>query len=204
MHYAHADIRALRAGRIVPCAIARDRMIVRGMQIHVRDSRDDDIAAIVAIYGHAVVHGNASFELDPPDTAEMARRRHAILQSGYPYLVAERDCLVIGYAYAGPYRARPAYRFAVENSIYVAPEAHGTGTGRVLLPALIARCSAAGFRLMVAVIGDSANQASIRLHAANGFSHAGLLPNIGWKHGRWLDSVLMTLPLGPGASTTPD
>jgi len=204
MRYAHADICALCADRIVPCTIAGDRMIVRGMQIHVRDSRDDDIAAIAAIYGHAVVHGNASFELDPPDTAEMARRRHAVMEAGYPYLVAERYGRVIGYAYAGPYRARPAYRFAVESSIYVAPEAHGTGTGRVLLPALIARCTAAGFRLMVAVIGDSANQASIRLHAANGFSHAGLLPNIGWKHGRWLDSMLMTLPLGPGASTAPD
>jgi len=204
MRYAHADIRVPFAGAILPCVIPGDRWIVLDMQIHIRDSRDDDIAAVTAIYGHAVVHGNASFELDPPDTAEMARRRRAIVETGYPFLVAERDGGVIGYAYAGPYRARPAYRFAVENSIYVAPEVQGIGTGHVLLPALIARCTAAGFRLMVAVIGDSANQASIRLHAANGFSHAGLLPNIGWKHGRWLDSVLMTLPLGPGASTAPD
>jgi phosphinothricin acetyltransferase len=168
-----------------------------------RPSRDEDIPAIAAIYGHWVVHGRASFELDPPDTAEMARRRAAVLAGGYPYLVAERDGRVVGYAYASAYRTRPAYRFAVENSIYVAPGAGRTGTGAALLDALVDACAARGFRMMVAVIGDSANAASIALHARAGFAPAGLLPAIGWKHGRWVDSVLMTRPLGPGATTPP-
>jgi phosphinothricin acetyltransferase len=136
----------------------------------------------------------------------MARRRAAILAGGFPYLVAvDAAGAVLGYAYAGPYRTRPAYRFAVEDSIYVAPEAagRGGGVGRALLEALVARCEAAGFRLMVAVIGDSGNAASIRLHTACRFRHAGLLPAIGWKHGRWVDSVLMTRPLGEGAATPP-
>ena len=174
------------------------------MHITIRDSRADDIPAIAAIYGHAVSHGNASFELEPPDEAEMARRREAILAAGYPYIVAEIAGTVRGYSYASAYRTRPAYRFAVENSVYVAPDTLGQGIGRALLPALIERCTASGFRLMVAVIGDSANHPSIRLHAACGFTHAGLLPNIGWKHGRWLDSVLMTRALGPGATTPPE
>lgn len=170
----------------------------------IRDSRDDDLPAITAIYENAVVHGLASFELVPPDVMEMRHRRDAILAGGYPYLVAERDGMVLGYAYAGPYRARPAYRFAVENSVYVAPQQQRAGVGRALLPALIDRCTAANFRLMVAVIGDSANQGSIGLHESCGFRHAGLLAGIGWKHGRWVDSVLMTRPLGPGTSTPPD
>lgn len=174
------------------------------MSLILRDSTDGDVPAITDIYGHAVAHGLASFEYDPPDAAEMARRRAAILASGYPHLVAERAGRVVGYAYASAYRPRVGYRFSVENSIYVAPAGQRGGVGRALLSTLIARCEAAGFRLMVAVIGDSANHASIRLHAACGFTHAGLLPNIGWKHGRWLDSVLMTLPLGPGASTAPE
>lgn len=170
----------------------------------IRDSRDADIPAIAAIYGHWVTHGLASFELEPPDAAEMAHRRRAALDGGYPYIVAEGvGGAVLGYAYAGPYRTRPAYRFAVENSIYVAPEAAGGGVGRALLPALIERCTRAGFRLMVAVIGDSANAASIRLHARCGFAHAGLLPAVGWKHGRWVDSVLMTRALGEGSATPP-
>jgi phosphinothricin acetyltransferase len=169
-----------------------------------RDSRAADIPAIAAIYGHWVQHGLASFELDPPDAAEMGRRREAILAGGYPHLVAEAAGRVLGYAYAGPYRTRPAYRFAVENSIYVAREAGRGGVGRALLQALVARCEAAGFRLMVAVIGDSDNAPSIGLHAASGFRHAGMLPAIGWKHGRWVDSVLMTRPLGPGATTPPE
>ena len=171
--------------------------------MHIRESRDSDLPTITAIYGHAVLHGLASFELDPPDAVEMARRRAAILDAGYPYLVAEQDGETIGYAYAGPYRTRPAYRCVVENSVYVAPDSQQAGIGRALLPALIARCEAAGFRIMVAVIGDSGHDASIRLHAACGFAHAGLLPAVGWKHGRWVDSVLMTRPLGPGADTAP-
>ncbi len=174
-----------------------------GMQLTVRDSLPRDIARITAIYGHAVLHGLASFELQPPGEADMAHRREAIVAAGYPYLVAEMDGLVVGYAYASAYRTRPAYRFAVENSVYVAPDHHRSGIGRALLPVLIARCEAAGFRLMVAVIGDSGNHGSIGLHAACGFSHAGLLPGIGWKSGRWVDSVLMTRPLGQGTSTPP-
>ncbi len=173
------------------------------MQALIRDSRDDDIPAIAAIYAHAVRHGSASFELEPPDAAEMTRRRQVLLAAGYPYLIAACGGAVAGYAYAAAYRPRPAYRFAVENSVYVAPGHQRQRIGHTLLVALIARCEAAGFRLMVAVIGDSANQASIGLHAAQGFSPAGRLPAIGWKHGRWLDSVLMTRPLGDGAGTPP-
>jgi phosphinothricin acetyltransferase len=173
--------------------------------LYLRDSTDADIAAITRIYGHWVRHGLASFETEPPGEAEMARRREAVLAGGYPHLVAADGAgTVLGYAYAGPYRTRPAYRFTVENSIYVAPEAARRGVGRLLLPALVERCTALGFRLMVAVIGDSANAGSIGLHAACGFSHAGLLPAVGWKHGRWVDSVLMTLPLGDGAERPPN
>jgi phosphinothricin acetyltransferase len=174
------------------------------MPILIRDSHPSDVPAICAIYGHSVRHGVASFELEPPDEAEITRRREAILAGGFPHIVAEEDGKVVGYSYAGPYRPRPAYRFTVENSVYVAPDQQKKGIGRALLPALIARCEAAGFRLMVAVIGDSANRPSIALHAAFGFRHAGLLPSVGWKHERWLDSVLMVRPLGPGASTPPD
>lgn len=169
-----------------------------------RDSRDTDIPAIAAIYGHWVTHGLASFELSPPDAAEMARRRQAVLGAGYPYIVAEgADGRLLGYAYASAYRPRPAYRFAVENSVYVAPDAGRGGVGGKLLDALIARCTEAGFRLMVAVIGDATNAPSIGLHAKAGFRHAGQIPAVGWKHGRWVDSVLMTRPLGEGAATPP-
>ena len=173
------------------------------MKLTVRESRPGDIAAITAIYGHAVQHGLASFEYDPPDSTEMARRREAVLGAGYPYLVAERDGRVLGYAYASAYRPRPAYRATVENSIYIAPDAQGGGAGSALLAALMDDCTAEGYRLIVAVIGDSDNAASIGLHAACGFKHAGLLPNVGWKHERWVDSILMTLPLGEGAITSP-
>lgn len=174
------------------------------MTITLRDSRPEDIAAITAIYGHAVRTGLASFEYDPPDAAEMARRREAVLAGGFPYLVAtDAAGTVLGYSYASTYRARIGYRFAVENSIYVAVDSHGHGIGRALLRELIARATAQGHRLMVAVIGDSANAASIALHAACGFQPAGNLPNVGWKHGQWVDSVFMTLPLGEGATTPP-
>ncbi len=175
------------------------------LDISLRDSTDADIPAITRIYGHWVRHGSGSFETDSPDEAEMARRREAILAGGYPYLVAVDSAgAVLGYAYAGPYRTRPAYRFTVENSVYVAPEAARRGVGRLLLPALMERCEALGFRLMVAVIGDSGNAGSIGVHKACGFTHAGLLPAIGWKHGRWLDCVLMTRALGDGSSSPPD
>ena len=170
----------------------------------IRPAEDDDIAAIAAIYGHWVRHGLASFELDPPDAGEMRARRNVVMKGGYPYVVAERDGQVAGYAYASAYRARPAYRFAVENSIYVAPGLTGSGMGAALLDALLAQCTERGFRQMVAAIGDSANAPSIRLHQRAGFTRAGLLPAVGWKHGRWVDSVLMTRPLGAGATTPPD
>jgi phosphinothricin acetyltransferase len=171
--------------------------------MQIRDSRPEDIPAITAIYRPAVLHGSASFETEPPDEAEIARRRADLLAAGYPHLVAEADGAVLGYAYAGAYRTRPAYRFTVENSVYVDPGRHRTGAGRALLTALIARCEQADFRLMVAVIGDSANAASIGLHAALGFTHVGVLPAIGFKRDRWLDTVLMVRPLGPGASRPP-
>lgn len=171
----------------------------------IRDSRASDVPAIAAIYGHWVAHGLASFELEPPGAEEMAKRREAVLGGLYPYLVAEDEAgRVLGYAYASAYRARPAYRFSVENSVYVAPGAGRGGVGKALLTALLARCEAQGFRLVVAVIGDSGNAASIALHRACGFAHAGLLPAVGWKHGRWVDSVLMTRPLGPGAAAPPE
>ena len=169
-----------------------------------RDSDDADIDAITRIYGYWVEHGLASFELLPPEADEIRRRRAAVLSAGYPYLVAASgNGRVLGYAYAGRYRARPAYRFACEDSVYVAPDAAGRGIGRSLLEALIARCEAIELRLMIAVIGDSANESSIRLHQALGFTRAGLLPAIGWKHGRWVDTVLMVRALGAGPSSPP-
>lgn len=168
-------------------------------------STDADIDAITTTYGHWVRHGLASFELEPPDRSEMANRRAAILAGGHPYLVARGESgRILGFAYAGPYRTRPAYRFTIEDSVYVAPDALGMGVGAALLSRLIPLCADTGRRLMVAVIGDSGNTASIRLHARFGFTRAGLLPAAGWKHGRWVDSVLMTLPLGDGSASPPD
>ncbi|WP_298725104.1 GNAT family N-acetyltransferase [uncultured Ferrovibrio sp.] len=169
----------------------------------VRPSHESDIPAIAAIYGHHVLHGSASFEEVPPDAAEMARRRSEILAKGLPYLTAELDGKVVGYAYAGPYRTRIAYRFTLEDSIYVAPDAPRRGIGRALLSDLIARCAALGYRQMVAVIGDTCNTPSIGLHAALGFRVVGTLPSVGFKHGRWVDSVFMQRPLGPGDATLP-
>jgi phosphinothricin acetyltransferase len=172
--------------------------------ITLRDSRAEDVPAIAAIYGHWVETGLASFELAPPDTAEMAKRREAILAAGFPYIVAEDDGgRVLGYAYASAWRPRPAYRFACENSVYVHKDAGRGGIGRTLLEGLVARCAAQGLRLMVAVIGDSANAPSIGLHKACGFTMVGTLPAVGWKFDRWVDSVLMTRPLGEGATTPP-
>lgn len=173
-------------------------------EVRIRDAVAADIAAIAAIYGHHVRHGLASFEEEPPPAGEMARRHAETTGRGYPYLVAEADGQVAGYAYAGPYRTRPAYRHSVENSVYLAPGRERAGIGSRLLAELIRRCEAAGFRQMVAVIGDSANAASIGLHARHGFRHAGVLTAIGYKHGRWVDSVLMQRALGPGDTTHPD
>jgi phosphinothricin acetyltransferase len=169
----------------------------------VRASEERDLAAIAAIYSHHVLHGLASFEVEPPDAAEIARRRADALARGLPYLVAELDGRVAGYAYAAPYRARPAYRYTLENSIYIDPGVLGRGAGRVLLEALVEACTRAGYRQLIAVIGDSANTASIGLHAACGFRHAGLLPGVGFKFGRWVDSVLMQRDLGEGKRSLP-
>jgi len=173
------------------------------MSLLVRPSLDTDIPAIASIYAHSVIHGTASVELDPPDEAEMARRRAAILDGGYPYLVAERDGELLGYAYAGAYRTRPAYRSTVEDSIYVAPAAQGQGVGRMLLKALIEECETRDFRLMVAVIGDEESHGSINLHRSLGFEPIGILKGIGYKHGRWLSTVLMQRALGRGSTQPP-
>jgi phosphinothricin acetyltransferase len=162
-----------------------------------------DIPAITRIYAEAVRHGTASFELEPPDEAEMARRQRTLLDGGYPYVMAEIDGGFAGYAYAGPYRTRPAYRFTVEDSIYVAPEAQGRGVGRALLARLIDDAGRRGFRQMIAVIGDSAQTPSIELHRALGFRMVGNFENVGFKFGRWLDTVLMQRALGEGATTMP-
>jgi phosphinothricin acetyltransferase len=171
--------------------------------ITVRPVRRDDVAAIGRIYAHHVAHGLASFELAPPTHDEMLKRHDDIVGRGYPYLVAERDGAIGGYAHASAYRARPAYRFTVENSVYIDPALTRAGVGRLLLEALIAACEAKGFRQMIAVIGDSANAPSIGLHAACGFTRIGTLPAIGWKFDRWVDSVLMQRALGLGATTAP-
>ncbi|MDJ0387637.1 GNAT family N-acetyltransferase [Roseomonas sp. E05] len=168
-----------------------------------RPATAEDIPAITAIYAHHVRHGCASFEIEPPDMAEMRRRQDALLAQDMPYLVLEQDGVVLGYAYAGPYRPRPAYRDTVENSIYVRADQAGRGHGRRLLAALIEACEARGLRQMVAVVGDSANAASIGLHRALGFREVGVLRAVGWKHGQWLDSVLLQRALGPGESTPP-
>jgi phosphinothricin acetyltransferase len=173
------------------------------MRLLIRAATAADIPAITAIYDHAVRHGTASFELEPPDAAEMARRQQALVDGGFPYLVAEADGAVAGYAYAGAYRPRPAYRFSVEDSVYVAPALHRRGVGRALLDRLIAEAEQRGFRQMVAVIGDSAQAPSIELHRAAGFRLIGAVENVGFKFGRWLDTVLMQRALGPGASTPP-
>ncbi len=172
--------------------------------MQIRPAKTSDIPAITRIYAHAVEHGTASFELTAPDEAEMARRMADLTGKGFPYIVAEIDGTLAGYAYAGPFRTRPAYRLTVENSVYVAHDTHRRGVGRVLLDALIAACEAAGHRQMIAVIGDSTKQAaSIALHAAAGFKHVGLLPDVGFKHGRWLDSVLMQRAIGDGGKSEP-
>ena len=162
----------------------------------VRASTEADVARCREIYAHHVLHGTASFEIDPPDLAEMRRRRAHVLDLGLPHLVAEREGLVLGYAYASSWRPRPAYKFSVEDSIYIDKDAVGQGVGRALLPVLVEQCTALGKRQMVAVIGDSTQTPSIRLHASCGFAMVGTVKSIGFKFGRWLDSVLMQRPLG--------
>lgn len=171
--------------------------------ILIRDVADADMAAIRDIYADHVLEGLASFEMVPPNVAEMTRRRDALLEAGYPYRVAEVRGAVRGYAYASTYRPRPAYRYTVENSVYVARDAHRQGIGRQLLQDLIERCTRLGFRQMIAVIGDSANTPSIGLHRELGFAEIGTLPSVGFKFGRWVDSVIMQRALGDGDGTLP-
>jgi L-amino acid N-acyltransferase YncA len=171
--------------------------------LEIRPADVTDLAAVTEIYAHAVRHGTATFELIPPDLTEMTRRFHALMDGGFPYFVAMLDGSVVGYAYAGAYRPRPAYRFTVENSVYLLPAIHRRGIGQQLLQRLIAECVARGFRQMVAVIGDSANAGSIGVHTKCGFQMIGTHPNVGLKFGRWLDTVMMQLALGEGAGTVP-
>jgi phosphinothricin acetyltransferase len=171
--------------------------------VRLRPAEPEDVPAIQAIYAHHVLHGLGTFEEVPPSPAEMAERCAAVVDRGLPWLVAE-DGDVLGYAYAGPFRTRAAYRFTVEDSVYVAEAARGKGVGRALLAAIIAECETMGLRQMVGVIGDSGNAASIALHRACGFELNAIVPAVGWKHGRWVDVVWMQRALGPGASDPPD
>src|SRR5581483_512480 len=170
------------------------------MQFIVRDAGDEDLEQITAIYAHHVLHGTASFEEAPPAIEDIQRRRADVLARGLPYLV-DGGGRVLGYSYAGPYRTRSAYRFSLENSVYVDHAQARRGIGRALLAALIARCELGSWRQMIAVIGDSTHVASIALHEQAGFNMIGTLHSVGFKFGRWLDSVLMQRPLGPGDAT---
>jgi L-amino acid N-acyltransferase YncA len=169
----------------------------------VRPAVPADAPALAAIYGHDCLHGTGTFEEEAPSAEEMAARLAAVQDRGLPWLVAEAEGAVVAFAYAGPYRARSAYRYTVEDSVYVAPQARGRGAGRAVLRAVIDACRALGLRQMVAVIGDSSNAGSIGLHRSLGFQPAGQLDGVGFKHGRWLDVVLMILPLDAGEATAP-
>jgi phosphinothricin acetyltransferase len=173
------------------------------MPVDIRPAAEADLPAITSIYDREVRHGTATFELTPPDLTEMTRRFRSLMDGGFPYLAATLEGEVVGYAYAGPYRPRPAYRFTVENSVYLAPAMHRQGIGMKLLRRLIEECEARSYRQMIAVIGDSANAGSIGLHSRAGFQMIGTHPNVGFKFGRWLDTVMMQRALGDGASTTP-
>lgn len=171
--------------------------------VNIRAAGPGDIAAITRIYAEAVRRGTATFEIEPPEEAEMARRMQALVANSYPYLVAERPGLIAGYAYAGPYHLRPAYRWTVEDSIYLDPPFHGQGIGRRLIRHLLADAEARGFRQVIALVGDSTNTASIALHTGVGFQLIGTLQSVGFKHGRWLDVVLMQRSLGRADSSPP-
>ncbi|WP_377294424.1 GNAT family N-acetyltransferase [Rhizobium sp. SG2393] len=174
------------------------------MTFTIRDARPSDIPALTAIYRESVENGVATYEISAPDEAEMATRFATITGNGYPYIVAtDADDTVLGYAYASAFRTRSAYRFLVEDSIYLGPQARGRGIGRALLDQLVARCTTLGFRQMVAVIGG-AHPASIGVHRAAGFIDCGTMKGSGYKHGRWLDTVFMQLQLGDGHETHPE
>jgi phosphinothricin acetyltransferase len=169
----------------------------------IRPSRDPDVAAITAIYSHHVLHGTGTFETTPPSESEMAARRQDVLAKGLPYLVIEEGGRVLGYAYCQWFKPRPAYRFSAEDSIYMHPDAAGKGLGKVLLAELMKQAEAAGVRKLIAVIGDSANTASVGVHKALGFAPVGTIKDCGWKFDRWLDIVIMDKAIGEGATTRP-
>ncbi len=169
----------------------------------IRAAAAADLPAITEIYEHAVRYGTATFELIPPDLAEMTRRFDVLMDGGFPYLVAALEGLVVGYAYAGAYRPRPAYRFTVENSVYLQPAIHRRGIGLQLLQRLITESERRGYRQMIAVVGDSGNAGSIGVHTKCGFQMIGTHPKVGFKFGRWLDTVMMQRALGEGAKTLP-
>ena len=171
--------------------------------LEIRPTAMADLPAITEIYAHAVREGTATFELIPPDLAEMTRRFDVLMAGGFPYFVAALEGRVVGYAYAGAYRPRPAYRFTVENSVYLDPAIHRRGIGQQLLERLITECEARGYRQMIAVIGDSANAGSIGVHTRCGFHMIGTHPDVGFKFGRWLDTVMMQRSLGDGGDTLP-
>lgn len=172
-------------------------------EMAVRDAAPEDMPEVQAIYAHHVAHGLGSFEETPPGLDEMRRRRDAIVEAGLPYLVCVAGGKVAGFAYAGPYRPRPAYRYSVEDSVYVAPDFARRGCGRRLLSALIERCTRLGYRQMLAVIGDRGNLGSTGLHRSLGFREVGHMPSVGFKHGRWVDVVVMQRPLGEGDGSKP-
>jgi L-amino acid N-acyltransferase YncA len=173
------------------------------VNVAIRICEERDVSAITAIYAHHVIHGLASFEIEPPSGSDMRQRRRDIVGRGFPYLVAEHAAGVVGYAYASPYRLRPAYRYTVEDSIYLHPAWIGKSIGRQLLSALLPECQARGLRQIIAVIGDSANSASIGLHRQLGFEIVGTIRSAGYKLDRWVDTVLMQRSLGAGDSTPP-
>lgn len=174
------------------------------MPIDIRPSRDEDVAAIAAIYAHHVLHGTGTFETEAPSAHDMAARRADVLAKALPYLVAERDGEVLGFAYCNWFKPRPAYRFSAEDSIYLAEGARGQGLGARLLAALSEAAETVGVRKLIAVIGDSANAGSIGVHRAQGFTHVGVLKDCGWKFGAWRDVVLMEKVLGAGSTTHPE
>jgi phosphinothricin acetyltransferase len=169
----------------------------------IRPSRDQDLPAITAIYAHHVLHGTGTFETEPPAPGDMAARRADVLAKGLPYLVVEQGGEIVGFAYGNWFKPRPAYRYSVEDSVYLAPGLQRKGLGRALLAELLARCEAAGIRKVMAVIGDSANAGSVGLHRALGFAQAGIVEDCGWKFGAWRDIVIMQRVLGPGGTAPP-
>jgi L-amino acid N-acyltransferase YncA len=179
--------------------------VLSASSVPIRPARESDLAEVTEIYADAVRHGTASYELEPPTLEEMRKRFQALTEGGFPYIVAELAGAVAGYAYAGPFRPRPAYRFVVEDSVYIAPDAKGRGLGRALLERLIAEATRLGFRQMIAVIGDGRpDSPSVKLHETLGFRHSGRLEGSGYKHGRWLDTTFMQLAMNGGNGLAPD